>query len=336
MSTISDTLPRYDPLLRTDRGPELRAVNLEDRSWASFITTFDRPEVLRSTIGAMLGQTRPPSTLLIVDNGTDPGTPEVVAGFRDERVLYVSTGDNLGSAGGTAFGMQWLHQRDFEWISSIDDDDPPRTADTIERLRALIARQDSPDLGAVSAVGSRWDWRTGEYSRLPDDALHGDVAIDVIGGNAVLTVRRTVIDRIGTPEPRFFFGFYDPLYCLRIAQAGFRLMIDGDLMREYRTLAGRLQLEQRRAWVPSEPDSGVWRRYYTTRNYIYRMTRTFDRPDLARREAAKALSRCATAWVRGPRYGARYTSMSVRGILDGYRGRLGRTVTPVAKTGRDG
>jgi hypothetical protein len=68
-----------------------------------------------------------------------------------------------------------------------------------------------------------------------------------------------------------------------------------------------------------------------TRNYIYRMTRTFGRRDLARREAVKAVGRSAASWLNGPRYGARYTSLQFRGVVDGYRGRLGRTVEPQAK-----
>ena len=323
-------------VLDTSRGPELTDRNRQDMGWASFITTFDRPEILRSTIETVFAQTRPPSTLLIVDNGTDPGTPAVVEELGDDRVLYVSTGDNLGSAGGCAFGLKWLAERGFEWVSSIDDDNPPRTLDAIERMRALIERQDSPDLGGVAAQGNPWNWATGQFGRFRDDELHGDLEVDCIGGNGLLTMRRRVIEQVGTPEPSFFFGFYDPLYSLRVKKAGFRLMVDGELMREYRTRAGRLDIERTRAWRPTDPVSGLWRRYYVTRNYIYRMRVSFDRPDLARREAGRALLRSAGSWLRGPSYGARYTSLQLRGVVDGYRGRLGRTVAPSAKTTKHG
>ncbi|MGH9247620.1 MAG: glycosyltransferase family 2 protein, partial [Acidimicrobiales bacterium] len=106
----------------------------ERPSFASFILTFDRPAVLRRTIDSVLQQTELPDLLVVVDNGTDPATPAVVEEMAGGRIEYVSTGDNLGSAGGVAFGMDWLHARGFDWIHSIDDDDPPRTSDTIERL----------------------------------------------------------------------------------------------------------------------------------------------------------------------------------------------------------
>ena len=320
MMSNSQSGRRAGDLLKTSHGPTLTAANRSDMDWASFITTYNRPEVLRSTIEAVFSQSMPPSTLLIVDNGTDPMTVGVVADFDDERLLYVSTGENLGSAGGCAFGLKWLAERGFKWINSIDDDDPPRIRHTMERLRALIERQDCEELGGVAAVGSRWNWATGQFDRLPDHELRGDVCVDTFGGNSLLTIRRSAIETIGTPEPQFFFGFYDPLYCLRLGRAGFRLMIDGDLMREHRDLAGRLELHRQRRLIPNDPVSGVWRRYYVTRNYIYRMRESFDRPDLARREALRAL--CAVlrrgCGVRGTEQGTRHfrSEGSYMGIED--------------------
>lgn len=305
-------------------------------TWATFITTFDRPDVLARTIRAVLDQTVLPDLLLIVDNGTDPRTEEVVRAIGDPRVAYERTGENLGSAGGVSFGQQWVADHGYDWAHSVDDDDPPRTADTIERLQALVARHEGPSLGAVGSNGGRWNWATGEFARLRDEELEGDLRIDTIGGNANLSVRCAVIRDIGPVERAFFFGFYDPLYCLRIGQAGYELWIDGDLHRAYREDSGRTHLVRSRRLVPDDPYSGIWRRYYVTRNYIYRMTRTFDRKDLARRQARRALLQSAGSWLRGPRYGLRYTALQARGIIDGYRGRLGRTVQPMAKTSRDG
>jgi GT2 family glycosyltransferase len=299
--------------------------------FASFITTFRRHAELEHAIEVTLAQTVPPDHLLVVDNGSSPEARRLVEECGDPRESYEDPGDNLGSSGWVAYGLRHLHAAGYDWIHSIDDDNPPRTPDTIERLQALIARNDVPTLGAVAAFGSCWDWRTGQYRRLPDAALAGDLQVDTVGGNSHLTVRRELIDAIGTPEPEFFFGFYDPLYCLRMAREGFHVMVDGDLMREYRGLAGRLDLDRTRARVPRDPYHALWRRYYVTRNYIFRMRRTFDRPDLARRETMRALSRSALSWRRGARYGARFTTLQLRGVVDGYRDRLGRRVEPQPK-----
>jgi GT2 family glycosyltransferase len=300
----------------------------------SFILTYDRPDTLRRTIEAVLGQTSRPDLLAVIDNGTSPRTQEVAASFAGDGVVYQPTGDNLGSAGGTAYGMTWVIARGYDWAHSIDDDDPPRVRDVIERLRALINRQDDGRLGAVAAMGSRWDWHRGKYARIPDGELHGDLRVDTIGGNAHLTVCREVIETVGPPDRRLFFGFYDPLYSLSLGQAGWRLMIDGDLAKRVRAAAGRLDFHRPRSWRPRDPYHALWRRYYVTRNYVHWMRRELGHPELARREAARALGRSVSSWARGPRYGARYTNLALRGIVDGYRDRLGRTVEPVAKPAR--
>lgn len=297
--------------------------------FGSFITTFDRPQVLRECIEAVLDQTRKPDVFLVVDNGSAPATREVVDAY--PTVEYVSPGDNLGSAGGCAYGIEQLYDRGCDWMHSIDDDNAPKTDDTIERMIALIERHPDERLGAVAATGANWDWAVGEVERISDSSLSGDLEIDIIGGSNQLTVSRAVVDAIGTPEKQFFFGFYDPLYSLRIKQAGFTIRVDGDLMRTYREATGRTGVAYGRSIRPRDPQHALWRRYYVSRNYIFRMRTTFRRPDLARREAMKGLARAAMAWTRGPSYGLTYTRLQVRGIADGYRGRLGRRVEPVKK-----
>ena len=74
----------------------------------------------------------------------------------------------------------------------------------------------------------------------------------------------------------------------------------------------------------------VWRQYYNTRNYIYMMRQTFQRPDLARREAARACARACVRWANGLRYGAIFATLQVRGVIDGYRGHMGRTIDPTS------
>jgi hypothetical protein len=113
-------------------------------------------------------------------------------------------------------------------------------------------------------------------------------------------------------------------YTLRIRRAGFRILADGDAMARRRREAGRIGLAPRR--LPRvEPQHWV-RHYYSTRNHVFLMRSTFGRPDLARREAVRSVLRCAATWLRGPRHGFGWGRHVLRGLWDGYRGRLGRTL----------
>jgi hypothetical protein len=211
-----------------------------------------------------------------------------------------------------------------------DDDDPPQTADSIERLLELAAAA-GDDIGGVGSTGALWDWSTGKIQRIPDDDLSGVIDVDVIGGNQQLIIRSEAVKKAGLPDTRLFFGFEELEYCLRLRVAGYRLVVNGEVMRECRARAGRLNLAAPSRLRDCYPYNAMWRGYYSTRNYIFAMNRTFRRPDLARYEALKAVGRACLSWRRGPRVGAAVTMLQMRGIIDGVFGHMGRTVTPAPK-----
>lgn len=296
---------------------------------AAFVITFRRPQVAAGTVRRLLLQSRPPDHVLVVDNGASPETADAVRSAGRERVTYQPLAANPGPAGAAAHALARLRDQGFAWILWVDDDNPPRTDDTLARLWTLIATEAGPDVAGVAAVGSRWDWRRGETRRLRDDELTGGPCeVDVAGGGQNLIVRSSVLGDDRLPDPDLFFGLEEFAFCLRLRLDGYRLLVDGPLMREYRRLAGRLGHRARRRPGRRYPPHALWRRYYTTRNYIHLMRTTFGRSDLARREMAKALARCVAAWGGGPSYGWRFTRVQLAGVRDGLRGRMGRTLEP--------
>jgi GT2 family glycosyltransferase len=240
-------------------------------------------------------------------------------------------GENLGPAGAIAYAIQWLIEAEYNWIFCGDDDDPPRYVDEIERLLNVIQSTASRDAAGVGAFGSLWDWETGKLKRLPDEALTDVTEVDIIGGNGHPILNSAVIKEVGLPNRHFFFGLDDWEYCLRLRNAGYRLLVDGHLMRDYRARAGRLNFKRRRSLLPRHSYQTIWRQYYSTRNYIFAMNQTFQHPNLARRETLRALGRAFFSWGRGPKYGLAFTNLQIRGVLDGYLGRMGRTVLPQPK-----
>lgn len=298
--------------------------------FAAFIITFHRPAVLRETVGRLLSQSCPPELILVVDNSASTETAQVVSSFGRNNLLYHPMPENLGPAGGVAYALTWFMTKPYDWIYWGDDNNPPHFVGDFERLLRLAA-QAEPSVAAVGAVGGRFDWKRGQMIRLPDEALTGIIDVDAVGGGSQLILRRDVVVKVGVPNPCLFFGYEEGEFCLRLRRAGYRLLVDGDLMLQYRIKAGRLQLKRPRSLAPRHEMDNVWRQYYSTRNAIYIMRRTFARPDLARWEAFKALGRSAFSWLRGPRYGATFTQLQLRGIIDGYLERMGRTVTPRPK-----
>lgn len=298
----------------------------------AFIVTYRREDHLERSLRLLLEQTRVPDRILVVDNAASGDTEALVRRMAHPALTYEAAPENLGSAGGTELGQRRLHEAGFDLIYFGDDDNPPPTAGTVERLVALLV-DSGPDVAGVGALGARWDWRYGRLVRLPDSALEPVLEVDFIGGNHTMVMARSTMDRVGFYNGRLFFGYPDLEYCLRIRQAGYRLLVDGGLMYQHRSGSGRLGITVHRSAQPRRQRSAIWRNYYTTRNYIAMMQTTFGRPDLARREAVRALGRSVASWSRGPGYGMEFTRLQVKAVIDGFAVRLGQRVPPRAKYG---
>jgi glycosyltransferase involved in cell wall biosynthesis len=298
--------------------------------FGAFIATYNRPASLQKTIEVILSQSRSPDLILVVDNANSGEAQNVVRNFPQDRVVYEGMKDNLGSAGGTAYGVRWLYEQGYDAIYCGDDDDPPAFPDTMERLLKVLT-ESSRDVGGAGAVGARWDWQKGKLIRFPDETLKGVLDVDVIGGNAHLILKRDGVKDFGSPRSDLFFGYPDVEYCLRIRKAGYRLVIDGDLMKKYREKFKSVKRYRTESFLPQREYGSIWRNYYTTRNYIFMMKNTFHRPDLAVRQSIKAFAGVPLSWLRGPKYGAAFSRLQLRAIWDGYSGKLGCTVLPGEK-----
>lgn len=83
------------------------------------IATRNRAESLKDTLASLLGQSRPPDEVVVVDNGSSDHTREIVSGFAGELNLkYVYEGmkgiPNARNAG--------IDQASGDIIAFVDDD----------------------------------------------------------------------------------------------------------------------------------------------------------------------------------------------------------------------
>lgn len=295
--------------------------------WDGFLVTYRRPHELRRSLERLLKQSLPPEYLLVVDNDPDRSAQAVARDISTGRVAYLSLPQNPGPAGAAAAALEHLLERDGPWLYWGDDDDPPEAPDTLERLLQLESSTSGQPVGALAASGVRWDWRTGRPMRVPDEELQGAIGIDAVGGGMQLVLRREAVQRVGLPNPRLFFGLEDYEYCLRLRSAGYAILADGDRMWERRARQGRLGYVPHRRATPSGSLRSLPREYYTTRNYVYLMRHTFNRPGLAHRRTLRSLFRIVSSWLRGPRFGWAFTRVELRALWDGYREHMGRTLS---------
>jgi hypothetical protein len=178
--------------------------------------------------------------VIVVDNGSTDGTaPAIAERFPDVEV--VRSEENLGYAAGNNRGLQRAIGHCVILLNSDVIASP-------SALRALCRYLEAhPRVGAVSAGLRAADGRPqafayggdptpvyllrrGLHRLLGKGPLHSwdvsePIEVDWVSG-ACLAVRHAVIEQVGFLDERFFLYFEDNDWCLRMRQAGWRVVYD--------------------------------------------------------------------------------------------------------------
>lgn len=87
------------------------------------IVTYNRKELLKECIEALLSQSYNNCDILVVDNASTDGTEEYIRPLlENKKVIYKNTGSNLGGAGGFNYGIREAYKLGCDYIWIMDDD----------------------------------------------------------------------------------------------------------------------------------------------------------------------------------------------------------------------
>jgi rhamnopyranosyl-N-acetylglucosaminyl-diphospho-decaprenol beta-1,3/1,4-galactofuranosyltransferase len=171
------------------------------------VVTFNRKRLLRRCLDALLSQKEKLSKVIIIDNGSEDGTQEMLeeAGLLDRRVIeYRLLDKNIGGAGGFQLGVELAVQIGFDWVWLMDDDGWP-DADCLYELKQAYGLVKGPVVIDEADVDST------AFGYLVDGRRESSLKTVLCGTdispihpfNGVLLARE-VVERIGTPDKRFF------------------------------------------------------------------------------------------------------------------------------------
>jgi GT2 family glycosyltransferase len=189
-------------------------------SVCAVVVTFNRKELLRGCLAALRGQTRPLDQILVVNNHSTDGTEALLAAeFADLPVLHLP--ENCGGAAGFETGMRWAYERGHEWIWVMDDDIVPYPG-ALELMlpfgeisHFIHSRREWPD-GEINPLEAIWNLSSCVPMNYSEDlSFQGNDRpwISVNYGNFEgALVNRSVIDKIGYPDRRFFIAGDDTIY----------------------------------------------------------------------------------------------------------------------------
>ena len=89
-------------------------------SVAAIIPTYNRRDLLRRCLKALLAQTTALDEIVVVDNGSTDGTDQMMA-VDFAKITCVRLPSNQGSAGGFHHGVKYAYGKGYEWLWLMDD-----------------------------------------------------------------------------------------------------------------------------------------------------------------------------------------------------------------------
>lgn len=284
---------------------------------AAVVVTFRRQELLTEALTALRSQSRVPDRVIVVDNASGDGTPELVrARFPETELLELPV--NTGGAGGFAAGIAHALTGEADLLWLLDDDTVPEPG----ALKALLAAEPGGGSDAPVLVASRVVWTDGRdhpmnTPRRKPRASSSELALaEAVNGYpirsasfvSVLIDARHVRER-GLPIADYFLWNDDFEFTMRILR-GRRGLLCRDSVVVHKTAT----------FGSTDADPGP-RFYYEVRNKVWLFTRSH-----ALSPAERLLYGGSTLrrWVRtftGSQDRAALLRCLARGLGDGLRKR---------------
>jgi len=186
---------------------------------SAVVVTYNRVEMLKEVISALLSSKARLNHVIVVDNNSDKATQDFLLSM-GSSIEYVRLTENLGGAGGFNRGIRYFMEHtedDAVWL--MDDDTVPDES----TLSSLIDFADT--IGSYGFLASDVRWIDGSRAlmnnltlknglgKVPEDASQ---SVKVANATFVsLLMSRDIIQKIGLPITEFFIWGDDIEYTER-------------------------------------------------------------------------------------------------------------------------
>jgi len=234
------------------------------------VVTRHRSELLAAALEMVAAQTRPVDHLVVVDNGPDGKTAEVVAASGVPHT-YVPSLANLGGAGGFALGMLTALAMGADWVWCGDDDGRPADPEVLGVLLDVARRRGLSEVSPIVAdiadperlafpVRSGVRWFSDRRELDHQEFLPGYASLF----NGALFAA-AALERIGVPDLRLFCRGDETEIHRRLTRAGLPFGTAVQATYLHPNGAGEFKPILRGRLSAQYPDE-AWKRYYTYRN----------------------------------------------------------------------
>jgi GT2 family glycosyltransferase len=250
------------------------------------VVTYNRRDLLVECLDALLAQTHPLQSIVVVDNASTDGTPELLRerGLVDrDDVRHLRLDDNRGGAGGFAAAVEATRAQECDWIWLMDDDAEP-APDALERLLQAPPAAESRTVAVcpkvVYAAGGIDANQRGHFHRrlrpLPAgeyrDGHHPALGFLSFVGALVRTSAARAAD---LPRADFFVWGDDVEYSFRLRRLGDLRLVNESVM-VHKRVTHSYENRRSRFWnavLPAQfwptPLERFWQNLCGLRNYLW-------------------------------------------------------------------
>ncbi|MGO1629305.1 MULTISPECIES: glycosyltransferase family 2 protein [unclassified Microbacterium] len=185
------------------------------------VVTFNRSTLLARLLESIGRMDPKPGRVVVVDNASSDDTGEVVKSFSDTigaELVYRRLDENTGGSGGFSEGVRVAYELGSEWMWLMDDD-VEVLPDGLARMGAWAPRYKSIQGRRYDYDGSEFYWQYRVSVPLGIPIPFAPAAFDARGYRPMnsgcfegMFIHRSVVEKIGLPDPRFFIYWDDTVY----------------------------------------------------------------------------------------------------------------------------
>lgn len=212
----------------------------------------------------VLNQTLPFDRVVVVDNCSTDGSGEYLDNLsrQHDRVTVFHMEENLGGAGGFAFGFGKMTETDCDWFLIIDDD-AMIEASYMEKLARAVRDADYLACSGTVKTDGVIDGLHRRRIKNPclmllepveTEAYEQETFVYDISTFCGLCLHTSLVRKAGLPRTDYFIWFDDTEYCLRF-RPWTRILNVSDAVLNHKT-------------APPQSVSVCWKHYYGFRNSI--------------------------------------------------------------------
>lgn len=299
---------------------------------AAVIVTFNRKKLLVDNIEMLLKQKKTIDKIFIIDNCSTDGTYDYLAekGWLNlKQFVYIKTETNIGGAGGFYTGVKIAYETGADWILLMDDDGRAADENTVSTLMDVAEKiyKEGNQLLFVNSLVQQNELLSFKISNIytVQEALemaeNGLIKGAANPFNGTL-ISKELVEKIGYPEKEFFIKGDEVDYKQRTLDAGGYIVT----VVQSRYIHPRPDTVEKKILGISVPFfvEAPWKEYYAARNFTYMYKRKKQYKGIFFELIFVKILAILTMQCKK----CETLKMLMKGVLDGWRGKLGANVRP--------